>query len=115
MTVSLRVPQYHWRLVREDADDDETQLAIVRALLEAGADPNTAIVGGTDETPLHGACWNGKVGVVRALVEAGADVNRRDRHDKTTPLVYAVKRWSFGSRQGASPCGCRSENQRAGC
>ena len=46
-------------------------VAIVRALLNAGADKDLAANGGA--TPLHAAAQNGHAAVVRALLDAGAD------------------------------------------
>ena len=46
--------------------------AVVRLLVDAGADPNAAI-GGDGETPLHWAASSDDVDVADALMDAGAD------------------------------------------
>ena len=48
--------------------------AVVRALIEAGADVNKAEARGV--TPLYIAAQNGFEAVLRALIEAGADINQ---------------------------------------
>lgn len=66
---------------------------IVRALLEAGADPNVRAQAGHRATPLHWAARAGHMETTRALVEAGADVNVRAGVDGTlTPMRTAVDR-----------------------
>ena len=52
--------------------------AIVRALVEAGADVN-ACSGVTRATALHMAARRGQVEIARALLDCGAAVNARDR------------------------------------
>jgi len=47
--------------------------AVVRVLVEAGADPRAAI-GGGGETPLHWAASSDDVDVADALIDAGADL-----------------------------------------
>ena len=63
--------------------------AIVRALIEAGADVNKAINNDIGVTPLHVAAHNGHETVVRALIEAGADVNQTS-NECATPLYVAA-------------------------
>jgi ankyrin repeat protein len=48
--------------------------AVLRALIELGADINKAADDGS--TPLYNAAQNGHETVVRTLMEAGADVNK---------------------------------------
>lgn len=64
---------------------------ILRALLDAGADPNRyAPVGGhSHATPLHQAALGGHLDVVRLLVERGARTDIRDIHHGDTPLEWA--------------------------
>lgn len=50
---------------------DSNHLAIVRYLLEKGADPDQATQYG--ETPLLAACRLGNFEIIKCLVEAGAD------------------------------------------
>ena len=59
----------------------------IRALLDAGANPNMAVAGG--RTPLHAAAWSNGVAVVDALIRSGADVNARD-DGGNLPLHAAV-------------------------
>ena len=47
--------------------------AVVRTLMEAGADVNKATDDGV--TPLYMAAYKGHEAMVRTLMEAGADVN----------------------------------------
>jgi ankyrin repeat protein len=48
---------------------------IVRLLIAAGADPNTAVTGSCHaETPLHWAASSDDVDVAAALIEGGADI-----------------------------------------
>jgi hypothetical protein len=61
--------------------------AVVRALIEAGADINKARDNGV--TPLYIAAQQGHEAVVRALIEAGADVNKA-RDTGGTPLFTAA-------------------------
>ena len=63
------------------------QVAMVRALIEAGADVNKA--GDGDATPLYAAAQKGHEAVVRALIELGADVNKAT-DDGVTPPYAAI-------------------------
>lgn len=64
-------------------------LAMVKPLLEAGADPND-VTNDDHLTPLKYATIGGHLDVVKSLVEAGADPNgRADEHDPIA-LKYAV-------------------------
>jgi len=62
------------------------ELAVAKALLDAGADPNWDTYRGV--TALHIAAAHGRIEIVRLLVERGAGVNRGDK-ELTTPLAYA--------------------------
>jgi len=55
-------------------------VALVRRILAAGADPNTPIGGTEAMPPLHWACWRGQRDAARALLDAGADVHQRNRY-----------------------------------
>ena len=61
---------------------------MVRALADAGADPN-ALGGYVDMTPLHWAAVEANPAVVVALLEAGADPALRDKRGRT-PEEWAV-------------------------
>ena len=64
-------------------------LAVIQALIAAGADPKWRDNHGG--TPLHwGAALNGNVAVIQALIAAGADPNARQK-DGGTPLHTAAK------------------------
>ena len=62
-------------------------LAIVRYLVEQGADKEKVLNDGT--SPLMFAIQEGHMAVVRYLVEQGVDKNRAD-HDGNTPLIIAA-------------------------
>ena len=64
------------------------RFAVVRVLIEAGADINRT----TDEgaTPLYVAAQSGQEVVMRALIKAGADVNKAT-DDGGTPLFIAAR------------------------
>ena len=59
---------------------------VTRALLDAGADPNSAEHGGY--TPLHQAAENGALAVIRLLLERGAVPTPKDDQGRT-PLDLA--------------------------
>jgi ankyrin repeat protein len=59
---------------------------VARALLDAGADPNSAEHGGY--TPLHQAAENGEVAVIRLLLERGAVPTTKDDQGRA-PLDLA--------------------------
>ena len=68
------------------AAHDTSNPSVIRALLEAGADPAARAEYGM--TPLHVAAWsNSNPSVIRALIEAGADPAARD-DDGKTPFYY---------------------------
>jgi hypothetical protein len=61
-------------------------------LLDAGA--AVGIRGLFDETPLHWAAIMGLRRLVRRMIEAGADVNAEDRKYQSSPLGWALQRWT---------------------
>jgi len=69
---------------------ERDNLAIVTALLDAGADVNMKRYDGY--TPLHLAAMRGKSNIIRALIAKGADVNATDQH-MNTPADLAEKEY----------------------
>lgn len=63
------------------------RVAVVRLLLEKGADIESKDLGG--RTPLHGAAFTGQLAVVKLLLEKGADIETRHQCDQT-PLHNAA-------------------------
>jgi ankyrin repeat protein len=63
--------------------------ALVRWLLESGANPNARTSGESKHTALHAAAWNGDLEMVKILIAAGADLNARDLQHNGTPLGWA--------------------------
>ncbi|KAL8866258.1 MAG: hypothetical protein Q9174_006405, partial [Haloplaca sp. 1 TL-2023] len=61
--------------------------AACKTLLERGANPRCAAIGGY---PIHIACVNGHAGVVRILLDAGVDIEERDPMYDETPLIKAA-------------------------
>ncbi len=61
--------------------------AVVKALLERGADPNALTT--TDATALMLAAQSGNVAAVTALLDAAADVNATEKANGQTPLMFA--------------------------
>ena len=74
--------------------------AVVRLLVEAGADPNARQPG--DETPLHWAASSDDADVAAALIDCGADINAPDG-SIGTPLANAVGYGCWRSRGSSSP------------
>jgi ankyrin repeat protein len=65
--------------------------AVVRLLLDAGADPNAPFTGGPHaETPLHWAASSDDVDVAETLIDAGANVEAPGGSIAGTPLSNAV-------------------------
>ena len=88
-------------LVRRWADRavsarDSAAAAIVRLLVDAGADVDAADPNG--RSPLHGAIESGSVEAAALLLAAGADADARNILDEgNTPLLVAVGRGGFGT------------------
>lgn len=67
------------------------RFAIVRELLENGADPNVIAAGfNCAQTALFMACQEGYFEIVRLLLEYGADVSIPERKYKMTPVSIAA-------------------------
>ncbi len=99
-----RLLQDHPGLAREQVHDTRTPLhvaadwpgyfpngpAVVRLLLEAGADPDGEVTPESpDETPLHWAASSDDADVAEALIDGGADIERPGG-SIGTPLQNAV-------------------------
>jgi Ankyrin repeats (3 copies) len=67
------------------------RVEIVRALLDAGEDPDryNPVESHSHSTPMHQAAFAGHYGVVRILVERGARVDRKDILWQGTPADWA--------------------------
>jgi ankyrin repeat protein len=63
--------------------------AVVRALINAGADVNAVTTSGA--TALHLAAASGNADAVTALIEKGANVNAKESEWGQTPLVFAAE------------------------
>ncbi len=72
----------HWAAERGD-------VAVVAALLEAGASPSAVSPSRRGVAPVHVAAHRGRLEVLRALIDAGADPAVVDR-DGLTPLHWAA-------------------------
>jgi ankyrin repeat protein len=80
----------------------------VRALLRAGADPNTVWPEWPHYTPLHSAAEGGEPEIVRALLAHGAAVDPWDAGRNATPLLAAAGELNLAAievllRAGADP------------
>jgi hypothetical protein len=73
--------------------DPRAQAATVACLIEAGADPNAADLGGT--TPLHRAVRNRCAAAVAALLDGGADARRKNKRG-STPMQLATQNTGRG-------------------
>jgi Ankyrin repeats (many copies) len=85
--------------------DPAQQVAIIRYLIEAGAEPNAPAVG--DVTPLHRAVRNRCSAAVEALLRAGADPRLRNHRGST---AADLARWTTG-RGGTGSAAARAEQQ----
>lgn len=75
--------------------------AIVRLLVEAGADPNARFAGPHTETPLHWAASSDDVDVIDALLDLGADIDANGAViAEGTPLTDATAfgQWNAAQR-----------------
>jgi uncharacterized protein len=100
--------------VPQPSDDEDVVLALVRLLLEHGADPRQARLDGM--TPLHSAAWRGLARVAQELIDAGASpsaVATSVPHQGQTPADTALSeghiilaaRLDSGAAEVASPYG----------
>ena len=71
-------------------------LAVVRSLVDRGADVNAMSNGG--RTVLHWAARNGHLSVVKVLVGAGADKERR-RQTKKVTVAQKAEYWGVSKRR----------------
>ena len=81
------------------------QRAVIEYLIDAGADPDTAALGGV--TPLHRAVRNRCSAAVRALLRAGADPRLTNDHG-STPSDLAHR---TSGRSGAGSAAAKAEQQ----
>ncbi len=89
---ALVVTLLGWTLLPEAPVADAAMrgdAAAVRALLEGGADVNTAQ--GDGMTALHWAAQNGDVDIAGLLIYAGANLEARTRLGEFTPLLVAAR------------------------
>jgi hypothetical protein len=78
--------------------DPRAQVAMIRFLLKAGADPNSLDGNGT--SPFHRAIRNRSSAAVQALLDGGADPKKKNKKG-STPLALA--RWNTGRSGTGSP------------
>ena len=64
------------------------RLEVLKVLLEAGADPNTA--DGNGNCPLHWAATRGFKSTAQLLLDSGADIDKTDKRGQT-PLYWAAR------------------------
>jgi ankyrin repeat protein len=67
-----------------------SSLAMVRTLVENGADVNSKTETILNSTPLMAACAKNRLDVVQYLVEKGANIHEKNKYDETC-LFYAVR------------------------
>jgi ankyrin repeat protein len=72
-------------------------LALVRALLDLGANPNGRVPGGA--TPLHMTSHHGRVELAEVLLEHGAAVEARDEIYDASPIGWANERGQLTLRE----------------
>lgn len=69
---------------------DTGEQALVRLLLDEGADVNARAPDRSRQTALHNAAWNGDLDMVRLLVAAGADLAALDEQYRAPPWGWAT-------------------------
>ena len=75
--------------------------AVIRTLMNYGANPNTQTISYFEEPPLHDAVGRCNLGLVRAFLEGGADPNGMNDSDPIyTPLEYAEVSCSGSTEAG---------------
>ena len=90
---ALALPEEESLSDRFAAAIDRGDLAAVKALVEEGNAPDSAIDYGSEPiTPLYKAAGNGRSDIVKYLIEKGADVNFRGKEWGHTPLSEAASR-----------------------
>jgi hypothetical protein len=85
--------------------DPKRQGAVIAYLVEAGADPNAAALGGV--TPLHRAVRNRCSAAVDALLSAGADPRLPNDNGST---AIELARWTTG-RGGVGSAAAKAEQR----
>lgn len=90
--------------------------AIVKALVEAGADVNARFAGPHEETPLHWAASSDDVEVLDALLDAGADIDAPGAViGGGTPLADATAFAQWNAARRLVECGARVALWDAAC
>lgn len=80
----IRIPFSYY-----SSESREKSLAIIRFLLDRGADPDKP-PGSDRNPPLHGAASGGDMETAKLLIKSGADLNARDERG-STPLHQAIR------------------------
>lgn len=88
------------------------QVAVVKALLAKGVDPDFVVYSCLGQTPLHDAALGGSFPAVRELLDAGADQWRQDSHGDTPLHVAARTGFVHVARLLASHPSARRDGKR---
>lgn len=87
-------------LLHSRSDDGETAIikasryghtAVVKFLLENGANPNDADTTSAGQTPLIHAVFNGNIEIVKLLLDARANIEKKNNTPGEGPLINAIQ------------------------